>query len=371
VHTQTLELVGASPGCSHHLKLLRFGRAGARPRAVIQAALHADEVPALLVAQCLREQLLQLEAHGQILGEVLLLPYANPLGLAQQLLGQHQGRFDLRDGVNFNRGIPDLADAAGDALQGRLGSDAHANEALVRAALREAAARLTASHPVQDLKNRLLQLAVDAETVLDLHSDSEAVLHLYAFTPQAALAGELGALLGAQAILLATESGDAPFDEACTRPWQLLQQRFAGHPIPLGCFASTLELRGERDTDPGLAQADAVAIIEFLRRRGVVAGPLARLPALRCLPTPLAASEPVTAQRAGVVVFRCAPGQRVEAGAVVAELVDVDSGERLPLRAQSAGLLYARVATRWATPGRRLAKIAGTTLARSGKLLGD
>jgi predicted protein tyrosine phosphatase len=28
------------------------------------------------------------------------------------------------------------------------------------------------------------------------------------------------------------------------------------------------------------------------------------------------------------------------------------------------------VATRWATPGKRLAKIAGNTLARKGKLLG-
>ena len=33
--------------------------------------------------------------------------------------------------------------------------------------------------------------------------------------------------------------------------------------------------------------------------------------------------------------------------------------------------LYARVSTRWATPGMRLAKIAGTTLARTGKLLGS
>ena len=41
----------------------------------------------------------------------------------------------------------------------------------------------------------------------------------------------------------------------------------------------------------------------------------------------------------------------------------------LPLHAQFSGLLYARVSTRWATAGKRLAKIAGTSLARTGKLL--
>ena len=72
---------------------------------MIQAALHADEVPALLVAQALRTQLTALEAQGAVLGEVVLVPYANPIGLAQQLLGQHEGRFDLRDGLPGISGV--------------------------------------------------------------------------------------------------------------------------------------------------------------------------------------------------------------------------------------------------------------------------
>jgi predicted deacylase len=130
-----------------------------------------------------------------------------------------------------------------------------------------------------------------------------------------------------------------------------------------------VELRGEADTSHALAQQDANAILEFLRRRGVLAGTPQPLPTPRCQPTPLAASEPVTAPRSGIVVFHAQPGERVEAGALVAELVDVDTGEVLPLRAQSAGVLYARTTTRWARPGQPLAKIAGTTLARTGKLL--
>ena len=72
-----------------------------------------------------------------------------------------------------------------------------------------------------------------------------------------------------------------------------------------------------------------------------------------------------------MVVFHKVPGDWVAVSDVVADLVDVDSGAVEPLHAQSAGLLYARVATRWATPGKRLAKIAGSALLRTGKLLSN
>jgi predicted deacylase len=365
----TIPLIPGAPGTTAQLRVLRFGTPGAAPKAYIQAALHADEVPGVLVAHRLHERLLRLEAEAALVGEVVLVPYANPLGMAQQLLGQSQGRFDLRDGINFNRAYPDLSDAAAAAVDGRWGTSASSNVALVRAALRDAASALPAQHPAQDLKRRLLGLAIDADVVLDLHCDSQAVMHLYALTPQEHPARELAALLGARALLLATESGDSPFDEACSRPWLLLQQRFPGAELPLACFGATVELRGEADTDHATATADADAIVEFLRRRGIVAGPPAALPAPACEATPLAGSEPIVAPQSGVVVFLVEPGAHVACGDTVAELVDADSGAVTPLVARSSGVLYARMAGRWAAPGTRVAKIAGTTLARTGRLL--
>jgi uncharacterized protein len=369
MQTQTIELQSGAPGVRHQLRVLRFGHADGSPKATIQAALHADEVPAMLVAHALRQRLARLEAADALLGEVALVPYANPPGLAQHLLGQHQGRFDLRDGLNFNRHYADLTTAVASAVGALLGADAEHNTALIRHALRDAAMSLNAQQPAQDLKNRLLQTAIDSDIVLDLHCDGEAAMHLYALTHHEAQARELGALLGAQAVLLATESGDSPFDEACSQPWLNLRGKYPDKAIPLACFSTTIELRGEADTSHALAERDADAIIEFLRRRGVVAGEPAPLPAALCEPTPLAGSEPITAPHAGIVVFHHAPGAWVEAGSVIADLVDVDSGEVTALRTQSAGMLYARVATRWATPGKRLAKVAGTSLARTGKLL--
>ena len=53
-----------------------------------------------------------------------------------------------------------------------------------------------------------------------------------------------------------------------------------------------------------------------------------------------------------------------------ARLVAHPGIERGGCRVESdAGAIDARIATRWATPGKRLAKIAGTTVLRTGKLL--
>jgi uncharacterized protein len=366
--TDTLDLLSPAPGQHLSLTVHRHGPSGGA-KAYIQASLHADEVPAMLVAHHLQQRLLALDAAGLLRGEIVLVPAANPIGLAQTLLGQHEGRFDLRDGINFNRNVPDLTEAAAALLQGRLTGDAARDVQQVRQALRDAAAALTARDPAADLKRCLLQLAVDADIVLDLHCDSEAVMHLYALTPQAELAAELGACLGAEAVLLATESGDSPFDEACSTPWLKLRERLAAPTLPLACFATTVELRGQADTSHALAEADAEALIHFLHRRGFVAGAVPPLPAARCQPTPLAASEPLEAPHAGVVVFHQAAGALIEAGTVVADVVCPVTQRVTPVVARSSGVLYARSGTRWAPPGKRLGKIAGTQLVRRGKLL--
>ncbi|MBC7919000.1 MAG: succinylglutamate desuccinylase/aspartoacylase family protein [Rhodoferax sp.] len=366
--TETIELLSPAPGTRHTLQVQRYGTPGATPKVYIQGALHADEVPAILVTQQLARRFSELESQGAIQGEIVLVPYANPIGLAQHSLGQHQGRFDLRDGGNFNRGYADLAALVKDDVRAHLGADAATNTNTIRNALRAAANGLRATTTVQDLKNKLLQLAVDADIVLDLHCDTDAVMHVYALTPQAAVAEQLGAALGARAVLLATESGDSPFDEACTRPWLVLQQQMAEFPVELACFGATVELRGEADTNHVLAQQDAQGLCNFLAARAVIQQAAALPPAL-CQSTPLSGSEPIAAPHAGVVVFHRSPGEVVAAGDLIADLVDAATGEVTPLRCKSGGVLYARCGQRWAQPGKRLAKIAGTSLARTGKLL--
>jgi predicted deacylase len=369
MHTQTLELLSGSPGIQQSLQVLRFGTPGARPKVYIQSALHADEVPAILVAHRLVELLVKAESEGRVVGEIVLLPFANPIGLGQHLHGQHQGRFDLRDGGNFNRGYAELAAKVVERVRPALTRDAAHNTYHIRKALVQAVGELTAATPTQDLKIQLLRLAIDADVVLDLHCDTDAVMHIYALTPQCAVAEQLGAALGARAVLLATESGDSPFDEACTRPWFDLQKLLSDFPIELACFGATVELRGETDTSHVLADQDAQGLCAFLAQRGVIVGLSNGLRRPQCAPTPLSGSEPITAPHAGVIVFHRTPGERVNAGDVIADVVDALTGNVTQLRCKSDGLLYARCGSRWAVPGKRLAKIAGTSLARTGKLL--
>jgi predicted deacylase len=366
--TEIIDLQSPAPGTRQSIQVLRFGTPGASPKVYIQGALHADEVPAILVTQQLAKQLAALEAQGALHGEIVLVPFANPLGLAQVSLGQHQGRFDLRDGGNFNRGYADMAAQVMQSLPTLLTQDATENTKIIRDALRRASFELVANNTTQDLKRKLLQLAIDADIVLDLHCDTDAVMHLYALTPQAEIAEQLGAAIAAQAVLLATESGDSPFDEACSRPWLVLKEQFKQFPIELACFGATIELRGEADTHHALAIQDAKGICAFLAQRGVV-GVASQLPPALCAPTPLSGSEPITAPHAGVVVFLRNPGEVVQAGDAIVDLVDATSGAVTTLRCKSGGFLYARCGSRWATPGKRLAKIAGTSLARTGKLL--
>jgi predicted deacylase len=369
--TETLTLAAYSPGTTQTLNLLRFGMPGARPKAYLQAALHADELPGVLVLAHLRRELESLEAAGRLRGEVVLVPTANPVGLAQHVLGEHVGRFALAEGGNFNRGYAALADAAAARVAALLGDSAEDNVAAVRAALRAELAAQAPIKPVAQLKRALLAEAIDADLVLDLHCDSQAVLHLYTLTPQAAAFEPLARLMGAQAVLLATDSGDNPFDEACSQVWLDLGRRFPGHPLPLACDAATIELRGETDVDHRLAQQDARALLGFLTLRGHVDGPTPELPPALCEPTPLSGSEPIVAPRPGVIVFHRAPGDRVAAGDAIADIVDPASGAVTTLHTTTSGVMYARCSTRLATPGTRLAKVAGTSLRRSGKLLSE
>lgn len=358
----------AMPGTAQHLVSLHYGTPGRGPKVYVQASLHADEAPGMLVAHHLRQRLAALEAEGRLRGEVVLVPAANPVGLGQWLLRGHVGRFELAGGDNFNRGYRDLSDAVFTAVQGRLGDDAAANVATVRAALRDAVAALPAPGLLESLRRTLYGLAIDADVVLDLHCDGEAVLHFYTTPACWPLAEPLARCMGARAALLAEQSGGDPFDEACSMPWAKLAARLP-QPLPQACLAVTIELRGEADVSHALAREDAAAIERFLVHRGVLDGDAGPLPPAACTPTPLAGSMPLYAPHGGVVVFHRTPGDEVQAGDLIAELLDPFSGSTTPMLAPVSGLFFARENRRIAVAGMSIGKVAGAEATRSGDLL--
>lgn len=70
--------------------------------------------------------------------------------------------------------------------------------------------------------------------------------------------GNNGPSVYIQAGLHADDSGVTPFDEACSRIWWRLAQRFPEHPIPPACLAATVELRGQTDLTHEMAAEDGL-----------------------------------------------------------------------------------------------------------------
>lgn len=370
MQTIAIPLPSPAAGTQRAITAFRFGTPGTGPKAYIQAALHADELPGMLVAQYLRTALHNLEQQGALTGEVVLVPMANPIGLAQTVLGSSQGRFDLRSGQNFNRMFPNLSRTVLAQVEARLGLDAQANQQLIRQAVVDSLRAMTALDELGAQRLELMRLAADADIVLDLHCDCESILHVYTGTPLWERAAPLAALLGARVALLATESGDDPFDEAFSRVWWDIAARVGERfPIPMACLAATVELRGFADVDHAVAQKDANALVDFLRLQGVIAGPLSQTLPAACEPTPLAGCMPLVAATAGLLVYRCALGQQVKAGEPLVDVIDPVSGAVDTITSPVDGLFFARENRRYVPPGTRVGKVAGREAVRSGPLL--
>ena len=373
-----IPLLPPAPGTERTLVAHRYGEVGARPKAYLQAALHADETPGMLVLHHLVRLLHAADAGGDILGEVVIVPAANPIGLAQTLNGSHMGRNALGGGGNFNRNWPDLAALVAPLVKDDLDYDAGANLLLVRAAVMGAIERLEAGTELDSLRHAILRLAADADMVLDLHCDNDALTHLFLTPAHWPDAADLSALIGSRVTLLADVSGGNPFDEVFSGLWHGLDQRFGpDRKIPQACLSGTIELRGRADVGDTLAQADADALFAFLQRRGLVAGDPGPVPAPLCEATPLDAVDIVRASRAGIVAYKCALGEAVAAGTVIAELVDPMAEDplaaRTPLTTRTDGLIFSTRIDKFVWPGQTVAKVAGREPLpeRTGLLLED
>lgn len=358
------------PGTERRLSVFRFGSGPCK--AYIQASLHADELPGMRVAVELKRRLRELEAQGRLTGAIELVPVANPIGLGQMVQGQHQGRFELASGKNFNRDFFDLAAAIAPALEGCLGRDGPANVRLVRAAMQEALDSLPPpDSELQGLQRLLLQHACDADVVLDLHCDFEAAVHLYGIPQQWPTLRSLAARVRAGTVLLAEDSGGSSFDEACSLPWLRLAQRFPQAQIAPACLATTLELGGMNHTEADQAREYAEAILAFLAEQGLIAGDWPAAPEACCEGVPLEGTELLYPPHPGVVSFLQPVGAYVEAGTALFEVLDPLDDRRSVVHAGTAGVLFAIERMRFAQPGRWLAKVAGRQPIRQGRLLSD
>ena len=362
--TSRIPLPAMSPGTKRAITVHRFGTPGARPKAYFQAGIHADEIPGMLTLHHLTRLLDEADARGDIIGEIVVVPFANPIGLNQRYEGDLLGRYEFRGGGNFNRNFPRLDEAMGDRVEGKLGADADANVALIRATFLAEVEALSPRNEIEAQRKTLMGLAGDADWVFDLHCDSEAVLHLFIGTHLWPEMADLSAQMGSQATMLEIDSGGGSFDEAFSRPWWTLAQRFCDQfPIPFACLSATVELRGTADVGNHLNARDADNLLRYLQRRGVVAGDPGPLPEALCDATPLAGIEYHSAPHAGIVNYLVEPGAWVKAGDTVAEIIDPNADDpataRTPLISTIDGVLVGRHLMKFCVPGERVCRVSG------------
>jgi predicted deacylase len=370
MNRQSIPLLSPAIGTHRELVSFHFGPANSGQKIYIQSSLHADETPAMLTTVLLKRRLVELEKQGALKAEIVLVPVANPVGLGQYVLGQFLGRFDLGSGKNFNRHflqLPKLVARAKEAL----GSDATENRRIVRELI---AAELAGQKPLtefESLQLAMLKLSFDADVVIDLHCSLEAAMHLY--TSEAAWPDfePLSRYLGAQASLLATNSGGESFDETHSLLWWTLQREMpADKPVPTGTIAVTVECRGQRDVSYEVAQRDADAIVDYLAWRNAIRCEVKHLPALLSPATPLAGSEQFYAPVSGILIHRAKIGETIRVGQALFDIVDPLTDETTTISSNTEGVLYMRRAIRFVTAGAPLGRVTGTTPFRTGVLLG-
>lgn len=369
MRTETVPLSGPSPGTTRTLTRHHWGKDGARPKVYLQGGLHADEMPGPLALYHLMHLLDAAEAEGRLTGQVVVVPVANPIGLSEWLLHKPVGRRDLEGAQNFNRGYPDLAGLAGDALTGLLGPEPDENATIIRAAFAKALSEAKVETEVDELRLRLMEGSHDADIVLDLHCDHRSVMHFYASTSRPEITDLLGRCTGSALVLIEDVSGGNAFDEAHTAPWRDLRARF-GDTVPLPCFSTTLEYRGQGDVSDAVAASDASGLMAFLGGVGALTGgpPPEHGPAEEM---PLGGAVEFMAPIGGIVSWVTRPGDRVSEGQVLGHVTDAAARRRVEILAPTTGLLFRQELWTTCLRGQGLCHVAGQEIRRQGDLLSN
>ncbi len=370
-------LAGDSPGRTTELNYYRIGPEDAAKKVYLQAALHADEQPGILVLHHLLELLIAADAAGELRARFVLFPMVNPLGMGDIEFGRHQGRYNRASGVNHNRGWPDLHAAIGERVAGDLGDDAVANVARVRAALAAWVAEQPQVTAFEQWRRVVLTEACDADYVFDVHCDDDSLVHIFSIPQLADTMQRLANWTGAAATLLAEDSGGASFDEIWPGLWLKLARAHPDKPLPLPVTSCTLEFRGQGDTFDALNRADAEHLYGYFQQEGLIDGPPIGQPGRAPAPSDLRATEYLRAPNAGLLVYRVELGDQVQRGDVVAELLALDGDAafvaRTPITAGTSGVVISRAVTKYAWRNSNVAKIVGREIleTRGEYLLGD
>lgn len=376
---ETHHIAADTAGTSHELTILRFRPEKPLAKIYLQAALHADEQPGMLVLHHLIQLLTKAEKEDRLKAEFVILPMVNPLGMAHLAFGKHRGRYHPLNGLNYNRNWPDL-DAmihSNDAdFSSQLTDDAAHNQQVIRQAVKAAIDSQSPTSALDRLRHMVMAETYDADMVLDLHCADDALNHIYIVPQLMPEYQDLSDWMQSAATMTAEDSGGGSFDEVWPGLWIKCARRYPGAAWPDLMLSATLEYRGENAVDDQINRQDAHNLYQFLVGRGFISGTPAEYPSAGAEATPLTAVEYLRAYRPCLVVYQQPLGAVVSTGDVIAELLSLEGDDAFTgktlLRAGTDGVFFDRSLIKLAWPDHIVAKIAGKTpLVDDGYLLSD
>lgn len=261
-------------GAALTVPVYRIKGADDAPSVYIQANMHGAEVQGNAVIF----QLLALLKDTQIMGDITLVPYANPVGCNHKNGEYTLGRFDPITGVNWNRMFHFDESIIKPFVRECIGKTNKVIEANFKQ-LMIATIEEKLDHNIyglttgQRIAYQLQRLAHQADYVLDLHTGPISSKHLYC--PEYAQAS--AKYFDIPHTLLIPNDFDGALDEATFCPWWKLQDAFAELGIEFSINSKdinkesfTVELGSQEQIDLDVALEDAKSIMNYLQYKNVI-----------------------------------------------------------------------------------------------------
>jgi len=355
---RNINLPNSSMGTTKSIRIFSFGDLDSENKVYIQAGLHAGEHPGILVAHHLLQKFSELEKQGKIKGRIDVVPIANPIGIDQFLNGEINGRYNFKDGMNFNRYFNrDVVDEILSENKGQeISRQGLLNKVIQRLKI------LKVNTQADALKNLLLCEALEANLVLDLHCDGESLHHVYAEKSVVEEARIVAKYIKTEQLILSDMTESSAFDDTVNHLNQQIYNNSydAKGDSSLG-NAYTIELRGRADVSEYLADKDSNSIISLLEEMSYI-NKLNQHKDLEEKNIPESSNMQVIYSSFSGVVVHCKDlGDKVSVGEIVTKIInplEIDSPPLEIFKANINGQVFSRHISKLAYPGMELTKIA-------------
>lgn len=324
-------LSGSELGTIRTLTALHFGDEKSERHIYIQAGLSSNEPLSSLAAFHLHQGLLKLEKSGQVQSHIVLVPMANPTGIAQDVT--------VFSADELFEKVSNLIDTE----QIEFTEGANHNTKALRLAIKRAMPPSSSASLSQNNYLTLLQLASDADLVIDLRCNVKQAVHIATSHQSAPVFETLARYLDSDCQLFDAYIDEQSFAAVVWALWAKLAARFPGVLISNGCATANVGLRSAEKMTHKIARHDAQAIVQFLSQRGDIGlteVQLQILPDTTVKPTLRHAPEKVLAPFSGLVVYHVSAGSRVRAGEALVDVIDPIQGVAKTLTSPVSGFVF-------------------------------